>query len=141
MIGDACVFALTQISNDFGCEYGNLVTRRAGPDIACQSETMQQQCLCVYEQLKCVGLDAFELEDDLMQVPHGVWVKIQFGGLLGLQKQLDPSQQRQGDANNKIDNIASLIKVTQMQYENLEKFPYQTVVSTMQEYKTRRRRK
>ena len=141
MIGDACVFALTQILNDFGCEYGNLVTRRAGPDIACQSESMQQQCSCVYERLKRVGLDAFEFEDDLMQVPHGVWVKIQFGGLLGLQKQMDASQQRDGDTNNKIDNIASLIKTTQTQYENLEKFPYETVVPAMQEYKPRRRRK
>ncbi len=30
MIGDACVFVLTQISNDFDCEYGDLATRRAG---------------------------------------------------------------------------------------------------------------
>jgi len=84
MIGDACVFALTQVSNEFNCELGDLVTRRAGPDIACRSQKHQQQCSCVYEQLKQAGLAEFEYEDDLAQVPHGVWVKIQFGGLLGL---------------------------------------------------------
>jgi len=139
MIGDACVFALTQISNDFTCEYGNLVARRAGPDIACQSEKHQQQCLCVYEQLKKVGLDAFDYEDDLLQVPHGVWVKIQFGGLLGMQKTLQGSDKN--CAENKIDNITNVIQTAQAQYEAIELFPYESVVPDMQEYSTRRRRK
>lgn len=86
MIGDACIFALTQVSNEFDCEYGDLVTRRAGPDIACRSQTHQQQCSCVYEKLKQVGLSEFDYEDDLAQVPHGIWAKIQFGGLLGMAK-------------------------------------------------------
>ena len=63
MIGDACVFALTQVANEFDCELGDLVTRRAGPDIACRSQKHQQQCLCVYEQLKQAGLAEFEYED------------------------------------------------------------------------------
>ena len=65
MIGDACVFALTQISNDFACEYGDLVARRAGPDIACRSQQYQLQCSCVYEKLKLAGLAEFEFEDGM----------------------------------------------------------------------------
>lgn len=135
MIGDACVFALTQIANEFSCQYGELVTRRAGPDIACQSEQHQQQCSCAYKQLKQLGLDAFEYEDDLTQVPHGVWVKIQFGGLLGIQRVLHEK------TDSKIDNISSVIQSLYTQYNEIEDFPYKKVVSDMQGYSTRRRRK
>ncbi len=135
MIGDACVFALTQIANEFSCQHGELVTRRAGPDIACHSEQHQQQCSCAYEQLKQAGLDAFEYEDDLTQVPHGVWVKIQFGGLLGMQKVL------QDKTDNKIENITSVIQTLHAQYDEIESFPYKSLVPDMQRYSARRRRK
>tara|TARA_R110002096_G_scaffold322921_2_gene517002 strand:+ start:611 stop:1018 length:408 start_codon:yes stop_codon:yes gene_type:complete len=135
MIGDACVFALTQIANEFSCEHGELVTRRAGPDIACQSARRQKQCSCAYEHLKQAGLNAFEYEDDLMQVPHGVWVKIQFGGLLGLQKAL------LGKNENNVENITSVIQALHTEYSEIESFPYMNIVPDMEQYRVRRRRK
>ncbi|MFK7795664.1 MAG: hypothetical protein AB8B89_09960 [Gammaproteobacteria bacterium] len=135
MIGDACVFALTQIANEFSCEHGELVTRRAGADIACQSDQHQQQCSCVYEQLKETGLDAFDYEDDLTQVPHGVWVKIQFGGLLGMQKAI------KGNAESKVENITSVIQMLYANYSQIELFPYKNIVPDMQGYSARKRRK
>ena len=135
MIGDACVFALTQISNDFACEHGDLVTRRAGPDIACRSADMKTQCENVYEQLKKIGLAEFEFEDDLTQVPHGVWVKIQFGGLLGLSNMVCDQQQ------NTVDNIASTIKHVLHEYAQLEQMPQDQIIASMNAYRSRRRKK
>jgi len=134
MIGDACVFALTQISNNFSCEYGDLVTRRAGPDIACRSQQHQQNCSCVYEQLKQVGLAEFGYEDDLTQVPHGVWSKIQFGGLLGLHglvPQQDPEE---------IKNITVTVESVIALYGALEQIPYNETINSMQKFRTRRRK-
>ena len=135
MNSDACCFAITQISNEFGCENGELVTRRAGPDIACQSDMCREKCLIVHEHLKRVGLDAFEYEDDLTQVPHGVWVKIQFGGLLGLQAETSDN------SSNTIENISHLISSAEQQFSHLDQLPYEKVVSSMQKFKTRRRKK
>lgn len=135
MIGDACVFALPQISNDFACEYGELVTRRAGPDIACKSPVMQQQCACVYERLKQIGLSEFEFEDDLTQVPHGVWIKIQYGGLLGLNALCNVSDKRP------LDNIAATIQLVLQQYSQLETMPSEQITASMKAYRTRRKKK
>ena len=135
MKNDACIFALTQVSNEFACECGELVTRRAGPDIACDSEIMHKKCSYVYEELKKVGLNAFEFEDDLTQVPHGIWAKIQFGGLLGLTAELD------SDVPDKIDNIAQLIKLAEQKYQLLEHIPYMNYVPAMKNYRIRRRKK
>lgn len=132
---DGCCFAITQISNEFDCQYGELVTRRAGPDIACQSAMCRQKCLTVYEHMKNTGLDAFDYEDDLTQVPHGVWVKIQFGGLLGLQAEIGLEQA------NTIKNIADLIQSAEQSFKQLELIPYDNLVTAMQSYKARRRKK
>ncbi len=134
MIGDACVFALTQITNDFACEHGELVTRRAGPDIACQSQAMQQKCSCVYEVLKKTGLDVFELDDDLTQVPHGVWKKIQYGGLLGLESICFNKQVE------KVNNIASTIQIALEQYEQIDTVPKDIIIDAMKSHRTRRRK-
>jgi hypothetical protein len=135
MIGDACVFALTQVANEFDCELGDLVTRRAGPDIACRSQKHQQQCLCVYEQLKQAGLAEFEYEDDLAQVPHGVWVKIQFGGLLGLHGLVTNNDSRE------IKNITNTIQGAIELYGTIEQIPYKETIARMQDFRTRRRKK
>lgn len=135
MIGDACVFALPQISNDFACEYGELVTRRAGPDIACKSPAMQQQCACVYERLKQIGLTEFEFEDDLTQVPHGVWAKIQYGGLLGLDALCNNSDKHM------LDNIAGTIQLVMQQYSELGMLPVEQITMSMKAYRTRRNKK
>ncbi len=135
MIGDACIFALTQISNQFDCEYGDLVTRRAGPDIACQSESCRERCLVVYEWLKQIGLEEFEFEDDLTKVPYGVWAKIQFGGLLGLQNLLSKND------SEKVENITEMIELVEQQFGQLNEVPYRDVLPAMKSYRTRRKKK
>ena len=136
MRNNRCVFALPQIAEDFSCQYGELVTRRAGPDIACSSDRMCQLCSNLYEQFKIAGLAAFEYEDDLTQVPHSVWVKIQYGGLLGLQNTLDLQA-----GQTAVANIATLVEQAVQNYECLERLPYQDIVPVMREFRMRRRRK
>ncbi len=135
MIGDACVFALTQITNDFACEYGELVTRRAGPDIACHSADHQKKCQDVYEYLKKIGLTLFEFEDDLAQVPHGIWVKIQFGGLLGLQTLVS------GQDASHLENISHTIIAVLEENKCLEQMPTDQIIVSMKNYRSRRRKK
>lgn len=135
MSGATCIFALTQIAQEFGCEYGELVTRRTGPDIACKSEQMHRQCDCIYQQLKRVGLEDFGYEDDLTQVPHGVWAKIQFGGLLGLQAELGLTN------DESVNNIAEMTTLAVKQFGGVDQLPYPKIVPAMQAYKLKRRKR
>ena len=135
MASDTCIFALTQISNDFGCEHGESVTRRTGPDIACNSMHNLQQCSQIYEQFKQVGLAEFGYEDDLTQVPHGIWAKIQYGGLLGLQKEVQA-----GTDEAVVEDIAALINAAEEQFQHIDQLPYQNLIPAMQAYRIKRRR-
>ena len=67
MIDCKCSFTATLIKDDFSCEKAQMVTRRAGPDIACSSELASQNCSNLLSAFKEVGLPAFNAEDDLLK--------------------------------------------------------------------------
>ena len=136
MIDCKCSFAATLIKNDFACEKAQMVTRRAGPDVACSSETASKNCEKLFSEFKKVGLPAFDAEDDLLKTPHSVFTKVQFGGLLGLNC----------DLNNKnevkqIDNIFELVSQSLEQFGSIMSIPYQNYIKSMIDFKIPRKRK
>ena len=89
----------------------------------------------MYEQFKIVGLREFAYEDDLTQVPHGIWTKIQYGGLLGLQKEVDL-----GANEAVVEDISNLINTAINQFNHIDQLPYPNLVPAMLAYKIKRRR-
>ena len=139
MIDCKCSFAITLIKEDFACEQAQMVTRRAGPDTACASELGSQRCQQLYDQLKVVGLSAFDAEDDLLKTPASVFSKIQFGGLLGLANIIT------SDASNepkivRVENIYQLLEQVVTRYESISNIPYPELVGTMKAFKIKRKR-
>ncbi|MCR4347482.1 MAG: hypothetical protein NUV55_09830 [Sulfuricaulis sp.] len=130
-----CAFSNTLITKQFGCEKGEQVTRRGGPDIACASEEAHLRCEKLYQQMKAAALPAFGVEDDLLSMPHSVLVKIQLGGLLGLQRLLSS-----GAADSaEVRNIHALVDQAIGQYGNLDAIPCPALVEDMTSYKLKRR--
>lgn len=132
MIDCKCSFSITLITEDFACEHAQLVSRRAGPDIACASEQASENCQQVFTQLKQVGLAAFDVEDDLLKTPASVFAKIQFGGLLGLAKLVGENE----TPAKKIDNIFKLIEQVLQQ-----SCDYQELSKDMTSYKIKRQKR
>ena len=79
-----CPFSATLVRDDFACRHASQVVCRGGVEIACASAADHQRCTALLQAFKAVALPAFEVSDDLTQMPHSVLVKIQFGGLLVL---------------------------------------------------------
>ena len=130
-----CAFSNTLITKQFGCEKGEQVTRRGGPDIACTSEEAHLRCVKLFQKMKAAALPAFGVEDDLLSMPHSVLVKIQLGGLLGLQRLLSS-----GAADSaEVKNIHALVDQAVGQYESLDAVPCPALVEDMTSYKLRRR--
>jgi hypothetical protein len=130
-----CAFSNTLITNQFGCEKGEQVARRGGPDIACTSDEAHRRCELLFQQLKASALPAFGVEDDLLSMPHSVLVKIQLGGLLGLQRLLES-----GTAGSaEVKNVYALVNQAVGQYDNLDAIPFPALVEDMTSYKLKRR--
>lgn len=131
-----CAFSNTLVTSLFGCEKAEQVTRRGGPDVVCASDEAHQQCEKLYERMKQAALPAFGVEDDLLSMPHSVLMKIQFGGLLGLQR----LQGYGTDESAVVRNIHGLVGRAIGKHGGLDAIPCQAFVEDMTSYKLKRRR-
>jgi hypothetical protein len=130
-----CAFSNTLITGQFGCDKAEQVTRRGGPDIACTSDAAHQRCEKLFQQMKAAALPAFGVEDDLLSMPHSVLVKIQHGGLLGLQRLLESGTAGSGA----VQNVHALVDQAVEKYNHLDAIPFPALVQDMTTYKLRRR--
>ncbi|MGI9227395.1 MAG: hypothetical protein ACR2PU_01255 [Gammaproteobacteria bacterium] len=135
MIDCKCSFTATLIKEDFACEKAQMVTRRAGPDIACSSEAASENCANLLSEFKKVGLPAFDAEDDLLKTPHSVFNKIQFGGLLGLARTLNNNLEI-----SRVDNIFQLVSNSLEYFGSTQAIPHQDYIKSMIDFKIQRRK-
>lgn len=129
-----CAFNGTLVAQTFGCVHAEPVARRGGPDIACRSSTSHRRCAEVFDRLKTAALPAFGVEDDLLSMPHSVLMKIQHGGLLGLQRLLD------GAPANRVENVDGLVERAFGRFRTADAFPCADAVADMTGYQLKRRR-
>ena len=94
-----CPFSTPLVTHQFGCAHAQEVVRRGGAEIDCTDAAAWTRCERVFQQLKAAALPAFGVEDDLLSMPHSVRVKIQCGGLLGVQRLLTGPANRVEDIN------------------------------------------
>lgn len=88
----------------------------------------------MFELLKTAALTHFGMEDDLLSLPHSVMLKVQYGGLLGLQNLL-------ADNKEQIDDIDGLVTRLLERFQDLEKIPCADVAPHIAAYKMARRRR
>lgn len=128
-----CPFSAPLVAEDFACENAEPVVRRGGAEIACRSASAQQDCVRLFELIKQAALPSLGLDDDLLSMPHSVLVKIQYGGLLGLQAQVGPDAER-------VANIHALVNTCIAQSGLVERVPVQVCVDRISDFRLRRRR-
>lgn len=129
-----CAFNGTLVAATFGCTHAEPVVRRGGPDVACRSDAGHRRCAEVFERLKVAALPAFGVDDDLLTMPHSVLMKIQHGGLAGLQRVLD------GAAEARVADIDALLARAFERYRTADALPCTDVVADMIRYQLKRRR-
>jgi hypothetical protein len=88
----------------------------------------------VFQHLKQTALPAFGVEDDLLSMPHSVLVKIQFGGLLGLQRLVEPT------SGAEVKDIDALLAHTLEKYPDLAALESAALAADMTAYQLKRRR-
>jgi len=133
----ACPFSTPIVKKEFACQYAQEVIRRGGSEVACQEITAHALCAKSYKQIKVAALAAMELEDDLLTLPHNVLLKIQYGGLLGLQN--IAALKEQGLSAEK--DIATLVKQAQSGINAADELPLEAVSKEIINYKVQRRSK
>lgn len=131
-----CVFEKAALTRMFACEKlirMNIAEREAA---GCSNPAAQVQCEDLLERLRQSAAFTLKLTHVSGPLPHAKELKVQCGGLLGLQRNVDGDTEARGVAN-----VHGLVEAAKSIYGNLGAFPFQDIVKSVGEFQGRRPRR
>lgn len=131
-----CPFSAPLTSHHFACTHAKEVIRRGGTEIDCGDTPAHARCERLFHCMKAAALPAFGVEDDLLSMPHSVLIKVQYGGLLGLQRLLSSPV----PAAERVEDINTLVAQAQASFGSVEATPCDQLVADITAFKPRSRR-
>ncbi len=134
--------------NDSPCAFNKAILRRCcacgrseklfiaeRETIGCKSPGAQQRCAELLKTLHEKSVFVLQLTHPEQTLPHNKELKVQCGGLLGLQGVVDG----EGASTEKVADIHQLIDLALERYGSLERFPFSQMVQTVNQYQPRQR--
>lgn len=128
-----CTFEKAILSSRCGCVHFqrlNIAEREAA---ACRSPIAQVRCTQLLHYLYKNAQFALKLSHLSQQLAHAKAMKLQCGGLTGLQAILLSQQ----SVKPQVENIDALITQALNTFNKLEQFPYQEIVKFINHYQVR----
>jgi len=123
------------LGSRFACENARRLYLGERADIGCNLDTARTNCLFLLEALKQNAQFALKLRRPSGRLPHGKLMKLQCGGLLGLQRLVAPERVHHAT----VDNIHGLVVAARTTYGSLQDLPYPEIVKSIASYEPRRR--
>lgn len=108
----------------------NIAEREA---VACETPVARENCLTLHGLLHQNAAFALKLSHPGAPLPHAKEIKVQCGGLLGIQRLFDPEA-------NSVENIHALVGEVQRRFGSMQDVPYQEVIKEVAAFEGRRRR-
>jgi len=131
-----CVFEKTINSRRCSCKQSRRFHLADREGIACQSTTGNALCIQFLNSMRRNARFALHLTSADSLLPHTKEIKVQTGGLLGLQGLIYPH--RAADTN--IENAIGLIDAAIEKYSSLEKLPYDIIIQAIVKFEGRKKR-
>ncbi len=137
------------------CEQAEKLFLAEREAFSCKNAVAQQQCLRLLDNLRSNSRFALQITQADGPLPHAKEIKVQVGGLFGLQQLLanknltntdilnddDAKFGEQGQQQAPIENIYATINETVAQYEGLDGIPYNEVVKSIINFKLPERKR
>ena len=131
-----CVFEKTINSRRCSCAKSARFHLADREGIACKSASGNALCIELLNSMRRNARFALHLTSADAPLPDAKEIKVQTGGLLGLQGLLHPDR---AEAAN-IDNIIGLIDLAVQRYTRLQELPYTVIVQAIVRFQGRRKR-
>ena len=131
-----CVFEKTISSRRSTCSSSLRFHLADREGISCKSATGNALCTELLGYLRSNARFALHLTHADSPLPHAKEVRVQTGGMLGLQTALYPERRERPD----IEDILALIDCGLQRYHSFEHFPYDAIVQNIVHFEGRRKR-
>ncbi len=150
-----CYFEKLILLRYGNCEQAKKLLLAEREAFACNSEHAQQQCLQLIERLRSNARFALQITQVDGPLPHAKEIKVQAGGLFGLQQLLsrqdltqtellhddDVKFGEQAQNHAPIENVYAIINEAILQYKNLDSIPYNEIVKAIINFKLPERKR
>jgi len=131
-----CIFEKTINSRRCTCEKALRFHLADREGIACKSATGNALCTELLNGMRHKARFALHLTRADGPLPHAKEIKVQTGGLLGLQALLHPDRA----AGQNIDNAIGLVDLAIQRYGSLAELPYDGIIQSIVKFEGRRKR-
>jgi hypothetical protein len=131
-----CEFEKTLTNNQAKCAHSRHFCLADREGYACKSSELSAKCRELLEKLRENSRFILKLQQVSNQLPHNMEIRVQVGGLNGIQTLLTPEQR-----DKKIEDIFDLVEQAEIEYGSLEKLPYSRIVQSISSYQGRKSKK
>jgi hypothetical protein len=128
-----CVFAKAILRRCAGCSRSQKLYIGEREAVACKSPAAHLRCHEVLTQLHNKAMFALHLPQPEQTLPHGKELKVQCGGLLGLQQALHPAE----TVMDTIIDINALLEQAYTAHGSLDALPLGDVIKAITAFKPR----
>jgi len=135
-----CPFKKAILHAHLGCE--NAVRRVAAvqSSIACGDQAAQLRCRALFGDLLAASRFTLRVDGPSDSIPNGKLIRLQAGGLFGVQRLLNDSSMEREHADG-LENIHGLLDRAQARFGSLHDLPFDRVVRGITAYRVKRRRR
>ena len=127
-----CAFGKVILSQHCACSKVNKRYAAEREMVACNVDADRVQCNQLLDLLRQNSAFALKLTHVTPPLPHGPEMRVQCGGLQGLQREVDKT-----DA---VVDISALVSAARAQFGSLENLPYSKIVQSVVSCEVRKKR-
>ena len=130
-----CVFEKAMCSLKCNCSQGSMFQLADRHGFACHSPLDQKRCAEFLNHLRQQTRFVFKISDIDGPLPHNKEIRVQNGGLLGLQKLL------KDEPKDSVDDVSGILRQSIDRFESLDQIPYDKVMQSVTAYQARPKRR
>jgi hypothetical protein len=109
----------------------------AGRDgVGCQSKSSQSNCFELLTQMRSKAQFALHLTKVNGPLPHNKEIRVQVGGLQGLQSLLDPELK----ADKPLEDVSRIVSAAHEQFGSFEQLPFDQIIKSILSFVGRKKR-
>jgi hypothetical protein len=132
-----CPYEKSILTNNCECSLAKRFCIAEREGVRCSSDAAQARCIQVLELLRQQARFALKATDQRTALPHAKAMRVQVGGLRGLQAALAPSH----PIPSRIEDVHAIIEAAQERFGDLADVPFQPIIQQIAAYKGRKRRR
>lgn len=131
-----CVLEMALNTRKVACSHSERFYLADREGVGCKSDAAQRRCQDLLTRMREGARFALQMTHIGRPLPHNKEIKVQAGGLLGLQAQLHPEQVDEDE----VSDVFGLLNAAEQRYGTPANFPYQDIIKHITRFQGRTRR-